>query len=232
MNALKKFVWYGSRNARLLAFAFLGISASAQADAMNETKSQALFMGSNILIRYKNALYPVVDLNGSYWVIEVNGERREIPTRTEHLEIKVVPAMKLTHTSAAISHLVAERDYTPPNDPSVRLTRDMAEAEKLNFGYQVLNNQAAALLNSPASHNAQLNNGTPYQFAEADLGELQGGSGISGIIETGGVKVALSLAATEDEKSHRQNYAEGSAGNDEEMYGRRGLSLGYDAMRV
>ena len=181
MNALKKLVLCSSRNTRLLAFAFLGFSASAQADTTNEAKSQALFMGSNILIRYKNALYPVVDLNGSYWVIEVNGERREIPTKTDHLEIKVVPAMKLTHTSAAISHLVAERDYTPPNDPSTRLTRDIAESEKLNFGYQVLNNQVAALIDTPITHNSLSNIATPFMFAEADLHELQQGSALAGI---------------------------------------------------
>lgn len=231
MNALRNIRRFPPANAWFSGIVFVSVCALAGADTRDDAKTHALFMGSNIMIRYKNTLYPVQDLNGSSWVIEVNGERREIPTRSDRLEIKAVPAMKLTQVSATINHLVAARDYTTDNDPTVRLTRDIASAEALNFSYQVLNNQVAALTEAPTSQIASQNIRTPGMFSESDLHELEGGTAISGIA-TNSQKVAASDAAIANEKSAIENYTQDSAGNDQEMYGRRGLSLGYDAMRV
>ena len=196
-----------------------------RADIGDDHKTHTLFMGADISIGYRNGIYPVEDVMGSNWMIQVGGERRMVPTKDQHVDIKTTPIMKLTRASATITHLVTERGYTLDNDPSVRLTRDQADSAKLNFSYQVFNNQVEAILGSmgdapPSSFRTARNT-----MAVADLRELMG-SGAAGL------SIGESGQLSESQREIVTNTAEGNAGAGDEMYGRRGLSLGFDAMHV
>jgi hypothetical protein len=218
------------RQGRIAAWAaaLLAVSSLAWADIAEDQKTHTLFMGADISVGYKNGIYPVQDMMGSSWLIDVNGERRQIATKDQHVDIRTVPTMKLTRVSATVTHLVTERGYTTDNDPSVRLTRDLAESAKLNFGYQVFNGQVAQLTQAAG---AQGHAGSLTQamntVASSDLRELLGSGGASpqSGMNTFSVADAGSAAAA-------QNLAGGSAGGDLEMYGRRGLSLGFNALHV
>jgi hypothetical protein len=214
-----------ARSAPPLAAILLLSSATLPADVAPGGKTHTLFMGADISVGYKNGVYPVQDVLGSTWLIDVAGERRQVATRDQHVDIRTTPIMKLTRGSAAISHLLTERGYTMDNDPSVRITRDLADSAKLSFSYQVFNNQVAAIVGSVGDGPLSGLRLAASTMAISDLRELMGsGAAVPSLAMNGQPSAAQNEITT--------NSAGGNAGPDEEMYGRRGLSLGFDAMHV
>jgi hypothetical protein len=214
-----------ARSAPPLAAILLLSSATLPADVAPGGKTHTLFMGADISVGYKNGVYPVQDVLGSTWLIDVAGERRQVATRDQHVDIRTTPIMKLTRGSAAIFHLLTERGYTMDNDPSVRITRDLADSAKLNFSYQVFNNQVAAIVGSVGDGPLSGMRLAASTMAISDLRELMGsGAAVPSLATNGQPSAAQNEITT--------NSAGGNAGPDVEMYGRRGLSLGFDAMHV
>ena len=218
--------WLGkARSAPALAGILLLSAATLRAEVAPEGKTHTLFMGADISVGYKNGVYPVQDVQGSTWLIDVGGERRQVATKDQHVDIRTTPTMKLTRASATISHLVTERGYTMDNDPSVRLTRDLADSGKLNFSYEVFNNQVAAILGSIGDAPVSGLRSAMNTVAMSDLRQLMGGGAAIPSLATNGQPSLAENALT-------SNSAGGNAGSGDEMYGRRGLSLGFDAMHV
>jgi hypothetical protein len=57
---------------------------------------------------------------------------------------KVVPALKLTESSAAVTNLKAERSYTLANDPTAQLVRGLGQSEMLYADASAAQNQVSA----------------------------------------------------------------------------------------
>jgi hypothetical protein len=133
----------------LLAFgAMVPVVTRAQAPQREYT----LFEGANIAVNLDKSVYPVRDVFGASWVVDINGQEKEISAKTGPVDLKITPALKLTEQSATIANFKREPGYSFANDPSVKLTRGMSVAADVNAGYQAAANQAAAA--SPTSLSA------------------------------------------------------------------------------
>src|ERR1035438_2663382 len=111
---------------------------------------------------------------------------------------------------AGLADLKGTPAYTFENDPSVKLTRALANAAQLNAGYESALSQAQAAL----------------AHAQAEASAVNGTSGASpaqGPRDANGETARLAGVV---------NQTSVSAGADLEMTGERGSSLGYDAMEV
>jgi hypothetical protein len=95
---------------------------------VKETKTHTLFMGCDIAINLDQDLFPVRDVFGSNWVIDVNGQQKEISSRQAPVNLKITPNLKLTEASATILGFRKEAAYSFDNDPSVRITRGLTHS--------------------------------------------------------------------------------------------------------
>jgi hypothetical protein len=129
----------------VLASALVSANAGAQAAPREYT----LFEGANIGVNLDKSVYPVRDVFGASWVIDINGQDKEVSAKQAPVDLKITPALKLTEQSAVIAGFKREPGYSFANDPAVRLTRGMNVAADVNSGYQAAANQAAAI--NPAS---------------------------------------------------------------------------------
>ncbi|HEY4988446.1 MAG TPA: hypothetical protein VII09_01495 [Opitutaceae bacterium] len=126
---------------------FDGLGQMENVRAQESVKPQTLFMGADVSINLGKEIYPVKDVIGSSWVIEVNGQTKIIPTKGGTLNIKVTPSLKLSAISATVADFKHERGYTFGNDPNVRLTRAMTRSGVENADYHAALNQAIAVQN-------------------------------------------------------------------------------------
>jgi antitoxin (DNA-binding transcriptional repressor) of toxin-antitoxin stability system len=125
--------------------------ATAGAQSQDDSKPYTLFLGANIFVGQGGDVHPVRDVNGSSWVVGVNGQEVVVSAAGGPISMKIVPVQKLTETSASISDLKAERAYTFANDPSVKLTRGMSQSATVDASQHSAVNQATALSNSAIS---------------------------------------------------------------------------------
>ena len=207
------------RNLLLLA----GIAAAvlpAFADGQEGAKTHTLFMGADISVGKDKTLYPVKDVVGSSWVVDVNGQDQTISAKDGPLNIKVSPSLKLTEVAAAVDNLKSERGYSFDNDPLTRQTRALSRAASLNAGYQATVNQA----NAAAVH------------AEAMVTATVNTSGVQGqnLIKAGYVANGPQTPTNNMPASYQQaaNQAANGVGEGLELSGDRGLASGFDAMDV
>jgi len=108
----------------LFSLAWLKLGATpaeiaAPADP-TEPKPISFFVGTDISIERGKKLYRILDVNGSSFVISVDGKPDLVPMRGERHNLKVEHSVKLTSTSALVTGLVGDRAYTPGNDPRMR----------------------------------------------------------------------------------------------------------------
>jgi hypothetical protein len=99
---------------------------------VRETKTHTLFMGADISINLDRDLYPVRDVTGSSWVIDINHQEKVVSAKEAPLNLKITPTLKLTEGSATIGGFKREAAYSYANDPSVRLTQGLSRASALN----------------------------------------------------------------------------------------------------
>jgi hypothetical protein len=119
------------------------------AGAQSTHREYTLFEGANIGVNLDKSVYPVRDVFGASWVIDINGQDKAVSAKEAPVDLKITPALKLTEQSATIAGFKREPGYSFANDPAVRLTRGMSVAADVNAGYQAAANQAAAI--NPAS---------------------------------------------------------------------------------
>ncbi len=122
-----------------------GAMIPAYADPEGAPKTHTLFMGADFSIGIDKQLYPVRDVSGGSWVIDVGGRRRLVSTRNGPIDLKVTPSLKLTEISATIDKLTSVRGYTFGNDPNVRLTAGLSQVAATNADYQYNVSQANAV---------------------------------------------------------------------------------------
>jgi hypothetical protein len=136
---------------RVLFSAILIGSATipAIAGAQTAPREYTLFEGANIGVNLDRSVYPVRDVFGASWVIDINGQDKAVSAKEAPVDLKITPTLKLTEQSATIAGFKREPGYSFANDPAVRLTRGMSIAANVNAGYQAAANQAAAI--NPAS---------------------------------------------------------------------------------
>ena len=53
----------------------------ANAGAQSTPKTYTRFLGANIGVNLDKSVYPVKDVNGSAWVVEINGEHKVISAK-------------------------------------------------------------------------------------------------------------------------------------------------------
>jgi hypothetical protein len=181
-----------------------GIPSIARAQAPQ--KEYTLFEGANIAVNLDKSVYPVRDVFGASWVVDINGQDREISAKTGPVDLKITPALKLTEQSATIAGFKREPGYSFANDPSVRLTRGMSVAADVNAGYQAAANQAAAA--NPTALSAT----SPTS---------KGGTDSEATIQAANVAGANQIAA-----------ASSGAAAATELAERNATSEGYDAMDI
>ncbi len=112
---------------------------------VSESKTHTLFMGADIFVKEGKELYPVRDVSGGSWVVNVGGQTTVLSAKEGPVEIKVSPLLKLTEVSATVSNLKDERAYSFNNDPRTRLTRTLSQAARTNADYQASVSQAKAV---------------------------------------------------------------------------------------
>ncbi len=138
--------------------------AAGDRSAADETKTHTLFMGADIAISLDKGLYPVRDVIGSSWVIDISGEERVVSAKQTPLSLKITPSLKLTDISATIAGYTRKQAYSFANDPSVRVTRGLDAAEATSVDLMSIANDVQHIADT-ASNKALGNAGL---FATAD----------------------------------------------------------------
>ena len=129
----------------LSAMALCAAMIPATAGAQATPKTYTRFLGANVAVNLDKSAYPVRDVSGSAWVVEINGEQKVISAKQGPINLKITPVMKLAEVSAVIADFKRAGAYTFANDPSVKLTRGLGQAATISAGYQAAANQANAI---------------------------------------------------------------------------------------
>jgi hypothetical protein len=95
-------------------------SASSPTSAATGPKTNTLFMGTDVSVEIGQKLYRVQDVNGSAFIISVDGRAQKIPMFGGTHNLKVEHTLKLGSVSASVTGLAFERAYTPGRDPQMR----------------------------------------------------------------------------------------------------------------
>jgi hypothetical protein len=99
-----------------------------EAVTVSEPKTHMLFMGADISVTLGGEAYPVHDVVGASWVLMIGGQEKLISTKQAATSIRITPNLKLSEGSATILNFNRMQSYTFANDPSVILTRRMANS--------------------------------------------------------------------------------------------------------
>jgi hypothetical protein len=99
---------------------------------VDASKTHTLFMGADISIMLDRDLYPVRDVAGTSWVVDINGKDKVVSAKKGPLNLKVTPTLKLTEVAATILGFRKEAAYSYENDPSVLITRGLSQSALAN----------------------------------------------------------------------------------------------------
>lgn len=186
----------------LIASAILAASAQAQAPQHEYT----LFEGANIAVNLDRSVYPVRDVFGASWVIDINGKDEEVSAKKGPVDLKITPSLKLTEQTATIAGFKREPGYSFANDPAVRLTRGMSVAADVNAGYQAAANQAAAV--------------NPTALSSSGVSSKAGGDAETSVQNANNASASQAAASSSDAAAATT------------LADRNATSEGYDAMNI
>jgi len=149
----------------------------ARADEMAQPKPYILYLGADLSIERSGGLYPVQNVKGKSFLIEMNGKEVRIPMGGN---TALKESLKLTKTSISIANLNYKQTYTPGNDPDLDLQGSaMMNQAVLDTGTQAPGNSAsganmqngvALMPNQPLSSQTAAYNGVGAS-AMASLGQ-------------------------------------------------------------
>jgi len=105
----------------------------------------AIYMGTDIAVEWQGQMRPLRDVEGTNFVIEVDGKTAKVPSRSHDLKIKLEPMIKVSPAALTVTDFKPERVYTPDADPN----RQFGQAGALALG------AAAAADFSQAKANAE-----------------------------------------------------------------------------
>jgi hypothetical protein len=116
-------------------------------------KTHTLFMGADIAINLDKDLYRVRDVFGSNWVIDVNGQQKEISAKEAPVNLKITPNLKLTEASATIVGFRKVPAYSYDNDPNVLLTRGLSKSASMSNDLLAIKENADVMIDTAISNN-------------------------------------------------------------------------------
>jgi hypothetical protein len=131
---------------------------------VDATKTHTLFRGTDISVRLDKDTYPVRDVEGSAWVVAINGKDEVISAKRAPVNLKISSTLKLTEVSATVVGFTRTPGYTFNNDPTVIQSRALAQAALTNAMFQGVAQDARNL--SDTMGNAAL--GPAQTFAASD----------------------------------------------------------------
>ncbi len=99
---------------------------------VDASKTHTLFMGADISVNLDKDIYPVRDVAGTSWVIDINGKDKVVSAKKGPLNLKITPTLKLTEVAATIVGFRKEAAYSYENDPSVLMTRGLSASASMN----------------------------------------------------------------------------------------------------
>jgi hypothetical protein len=141
-------------------------------DELKSDKTHTLFMGADIAINLDRDLYKVRDVFGSNWVIEVNGQQKEISAREAPVNLKITPNLKLTEVSATVVGFKKVPAYSYENDPSVLLTRGLSQSASMANDLLAMSQNAqhrVDTMTNKADAGAAVFAGADDQFSDAAM---------------------------------------------------------------
>jgi len=125
--------WSGFRRALgpglLLAAAASGAPAAPVPPAETEAKPYVLFMRTDVAVEQHKQLYPVRDVSGRMFIINVQGRRAEVPMAGMAHQLEFQHELTLARASASVTGLVSGRAYTVGRDPKVKRQHEAMQAE-------------------------------------------------------------------------------------------------------
>jgi hypothetical protein len=143
-----------------------------QVEESSSPKTHTLFMGADISIALDKSVYPVNDVDGDDWVIDIAGKKHEVSAKVAPLSLRITPNLKLTEAGVTITGFKRIQTYSFNNDPGVLLTRGLSRSSALNSDL-VANSQNAQYkqdaLQNHALGGASLLAGSDDQFSENAL---------------------------------------------------------------
>ncbi len=153
-------------------------SARAQKPVMldevvvDASKTHTLFMGADISVNLDKDIYPVRDVAGTSWVIDINGKDKVVSAKKGPLNLKITPTLKLTEVAATIVGFNKVAAYSFENDPSVLITRGLSQSASTNamlLGVSADAEHKADTAANKALGDAALFVGADSQFGDAAL---------------------------------------------------------------
>jgi len=93
------------------------------------TKPYVLYMRTDLAVEMNKKLYPVKDVHGRMFIINVKGEPVSVPMTGEAHKLQFDHKLTLTRNAVALSGLVSGRAYTVARDPKMKRQRDAVIAE-------------------------------------------------------------------------------------------------------
>jgi hypothetical protein len=180
------------------ALALCGAMLPATAGAQAAQREYTLFQGANISVDLGKTLYPVRDVNGSAWVVIVDGKPTVVSGKDAPVNLKIAPMLKLTEQAATVSGFKREGSYTFANDPSVKMTRAFSAAADVNAGYQAAAAQASAvnpLMINTGSAGGKGSAGNNDPLAQDTAGDAAANA-------AAGADASISYAAKQQEGGH------------------------------
>jgi hypothetical protein len=216
---------------------------------VDAVKTHTLFMGADISVNLDKDLYPVRDVVGTSWVVDINGKDQVISAKKAPLNLKITPNLKLAEVSAKISGFRREAAYSFQNDPSVQMTRGLSQSAAANADLQAISanaqhtadastNKALGSMASLAASDTQFgasallasaasNTGTPYVIPKGGFTSATVGAFIAAYTATAAAQQASTLATIQS----TANQAANQATNADEPVGNM-VTNGHDAMDV
>jgi hypothetical protein len=177
------------------AIAMIGAVIPATAGAQAAPRQYTLFEGANISVNLANSLYPVRDVDGADWVVDMGGKDTVVSGKNAPVNLKIVPMLKLTEQAAMIAGFKREASYTFANDPSVKLTRGISQAANVNAGYQAAADQASAvnptMINTGSAGGGKTSSGNNDPLAQDTAGDIAQNA-------LAGADASIALAAKQD----------------------------------
>jgi hypothetical protein len=127
---------------RAPAFALL-IACLARADEA-QPQPYILYLGADLSVERSGGLYPVQNVRGKSFVIEMNGKEVWVPMGGN---TALKESLKLTKASVSIHNLNYKQTYTPGNDPDLDLQGSaMMNQAVLDTGTQAPGNSASGAM--------------------------------------------------------------------------------------
>ncbi len=98
----------------------------ANPGSVDAQKTHTLYLGADFAVQWEGQLRPVQDVQGSTFIVAVNGKPTPVPSRLTDHQIKMDDALKISAGSVTITGFTAERAYTAANNPMRKLTEAIA----------------------------------------------------------------------------------------------------------